>query len=224
MKKKALRVLAGALGLGIVFYAAMGASALKVYAETEYEYDDLNRLTKERHDDGTVIYYSYDSNGNLLDVRIEDSNDTENENPDETPDKTPDNGSFGNTDKNAGDKGGTDSENSGNNDAENRPGTTGNDETGKAESDGENVGGHGGDNKTKDLSLEGQEENGKSGAEDSFGQEKTEEGISGNDGGNGTAASKALAALIVVAAALSGGIFAWKKKQGNKEGEGKKRE
>ena len=98
MKKKALRVLAGALGLGIVFYAAMGASALKVYAETEYEYDDLNRLTKERHDDGTVIYYSYDSNGNLLDVRIEDSNDTENENPDETPDKTPDNGSFGKTD------------------------------------------------------------------------------------------------------------------------------
>ena len=40
-----------------------------VNAET-YEYDDLNRLTKIIYDDGSVVTYSYDKNGNMLNTDL----------------------------------------------------------------------------------------------------------------------------------------------------------
>ena len=43
---------------------------VSVDAET-YEYDDLNRLTKIIYDDGSVVTYSYDKNGNILDTDLD---------------------------------------------------------------------------------------------------------------------------------------------------------
>ena len=222
MQKRVLKALAGVLGFGIVFCAAMGASALKVSAETEYEYDDLNRLTEERHDDGTVIYYSYDSNGNLLDVEVKDGNDAGSEEPDKSSGENP----VGNQNGNAGGQGGESLGSNGNNSAVNNPRSTGNGGNGKTENGQENAEGNNGENNgenvTEGLSEGSQEGTGGSGSESGIGQEEAEgeEGISENDGGSGTSLAKVLTALFVLIAALSGGFFVWKKKKGNGEGEG----
>ena len=41
-----------------------------VIVNETYEYDDLGRLTKIVYDDGTVVTYVYDSNGNILEVTV----------------------------------------------------------------------------------------------------------------------------------------------------------
>lgn len=190
MKKRGIKVLTGVLGFGIVFCAAMGASALKVSAETEYEYDDLNRLTEERHDDGTVIYYSYDANGNLLDVEVKDGNDAENKDPNESSGENP----GGNQNGNAGGQGGESLGSNEKHDRKNNPESSGNGGTYSTEN--------------------GQEGTGGNGSESGIGQEEAEgeEDISEN-GGSRTVSAKVLPALIVPIAALSGGFFVWKKKK-----------
>lgn len=208
MKKKALKVLTGIGGLSIAFCIALGTSAVAVSAETEYEYDDLNRLTEERHDDGTVIYYSYDANGNLLDVEVKDGSDTENEKPDEGSDQNP----GGNQSDNAGGQEGTDLGNSGNHDGERNPEHIGKGENGKSESGRENASEDRGENGIKDPSEDSREGTGGSGFESGVEDEKAE-GASENPDRSGSVIAKALTALIVLIAAVSGGIFVWKKKK-----------
>lgn len=208
MKKKALKVLTGIGGLGIAFCIALGTSAVAVFAETEYEYDDLNRLTEERHDDGTVIYYSYDANGNLLDIEVKDGNDTENKKPDEGSDQN----SGGNQSDNAGGQEGTDLGNSGNHDGERNLEDIGKGENGKSESGRENASEDRGENRIKDPSEDNREGTGGSGFESGVGDEKAE-GTSENLDRSGSVIAKALTVLVVLIAAISGGIFVWKKKK-----------
>jgi len=40
----------------------------------EYQYDDLDRLVKVTYEDGSYTKYSYDANGNLLEVIVYDAN------------------------------------------------------------------------------------------------------------------------------------------------------
>lgn len=218
MKRKILRVLAGALAFSAAFCSAMGASALKVSAETEYEYDDLNRLTEERHDDGTVILYSYDANGNLLDVEVKDGSDKEG--PDEGSDQNPDKDANGSSGGNGGDKEGAGLGSNGKGGAGSSTGNTGNDGNGAAGNGQENVSEIDGEDRTKDPSEGSWEGSGESGPQNSSGWEEAgKEGAFFNDGGSGTHIAKILTALAVLTAALSGGIFAWKKKKENEEGE-----
>ncbi len=212
MKKKALKVLTGIGGLGIAFCIALGTSAVAVFAETEYEYDDLNRLTEERHDDGTVIYYSYDANGNLLDVEVKDGSDTENEKPDEGSDQNSGGNSGGNQSDNAGGQEGTDLGNSGSHDGERNPEDVGKGDIGKSESGRENALEDRGENGIKDPSEDSREGTGGSGFESGVGDEKAE-GASENPDGSGSVIAKALTVLVVLIAAISGGIFVWKKKK-----------
>lgn len=219
MKRKVLRVLAGIGGLGIAFCIALGTSAVAVFAETEYEYDDLNRLTEERHDDGTVIYYSYDANGNLLDVEVKDGSDTENEKPDEGSDQN----SGGNQSDNAGGQEGTDLGNSGNHDGERNPEHIGKGENGKSEgsrsdSGQENASEDRGENGIKDPSEDSREGTGGSGFESGVEDEKAE-GASENPDRSGSVIAKALTVLVVLIAAVSGGIFIWKRRKKNEKGE-----
>lgn len=45
-----------------------------IYSQAEeYEYDDLNRVTKVTYEDGSYTTYEYDSNGNLLSVQMHDA-------------------------------------------------------------------------------------------------------------------------------------------------------
>lgn len=217
MKKKALKVLTGIGGLGIAFCIVLATSAVEASAETEYEYDDLNRLTEERHDDGTVIYYSYDANGNLLDVEVKDGNDTENEKPDEGSDQNSGGNSGGNQNDNAGGQGGADLGSSGNHDGESNPEDIGKGENGKSEGDKsesgrENASEARGENGIKDPSEDSREGTGGSGFESGVGDEKAE-GVSQNPDGSGSVIARALTALVVLIAAISGGIFVWKKKK-----------
>lgn len=218
MKKKVLKVLTGIGGLGIAFCIALGTSAVEASAETEYEYDDLNRLTEERHDDGTVIYYSYDANGNLLDVEVKDGNDTENEKPDEGSDQNSGGNSGGNQNDNAGGQGGTDLGSSGNHDGERNLEDIGKGENGKSESGRGNASEDRGENRIKDPSEDNREGTGGSGFESGVGDEKAE-GASENSGGRGAVIAKALTALVVLIAAVSGGIFIWKRRKKNEKGE-----
>lgn len=213
MKRKGLRVLAGIGGLGIAFCIALGMSAVAVSAETEYEYDDLNRLTEERHDDGTVIYYSYDANGNLLDVEVKDGSDTENEKPYEGSDQN----SGGNQSDNTGGQEGTDLGNSGSHDGERNLEDIGKGENGKSEgsrsdSGQKNASENREENRIKDPSENSREGTGGSGFESGVENEKAE-GASENPGGSGSVIARALTVLVVLIAAVSGGIFVWKKKK-----------
>lgn len=36
----------------------------------EYEYDTLNRVTKVTYEDGSYVEYEYDSNGNILNIKV----------------------------------------------------------------------------------------------------------------------------------------------------------
>ena len=72
---------------GIVTCLFMG-NAIQTYAE-EYEYDELNRVTKVLYEDGSYVEYEYDSNGNILSVEVyqaskELPNDKEEENTEES--------------------------------------------------------------------------------------------------------------------------------------------
>lgn len=40
----------------------------------EYQYDDLDRLVKVTYEDGSYTEYSYDANGNILEVNVYDAN------------------------------------------------------------------------------------------------------------------------------------------------------
>lgn len=45
------------------------------YAE-EYEYDDLNRVTKVIYDDGSYVEYTYDRNGNIIKTKVYNAGET----------------------------------------------------------------------------------------------------------------------------------------------------
>ena len=68
MRKRLSMVLAACAMVSIVMSAGT-----KVHAE-RYEYDDLNRLIKVSYDDGSYAEYSYDGNGNLLEVIVHNAN------------------------------------------------------------------------------------------------------------------------------------------------------
>lgn len=229
MKRKVLRGFAILLGSGVVFCTAFGVQSVKVFAETEYEYDDLNRLTEERHDDGTVIYYRYDSNGNLLDVEVKDGNNEKDEEPDNNSDKNPGKDQNGNFDKNqdinTGSQEGSGLGNSENDQANKRPENAENDRIVRMENGSDNAAGNNGETGTKNLTQGSQDGIGENDGESSFGQEEAgEKDAFGNNGGNKTVIAKVLTALVILTAALFGGSFIWKKRKGNEEGDGEKRE
>lgn len=69
MRKRLLCVIA----LLICCEVAVGFTAIKSEEETsdiKYEYDELNRVTKETYPNGTTIVYRYDKNGNLLETIV----------------------------------------------------------------------------------------------------------------------------------------------------------
>lgn len=224
MKKRTLKVLTGIGGLGIAFCIAMGTSAVTVSAETEYEYDDLNRLTEERHDDGTVIYYSYDANGNLLDVEIKDGSEGDRETPGGDRDADKGQGAGGDT----GNSLGGNSQNTGNNTGSIKDSGNGA-KSGSAKAEGGNMrtgigntgegNGNAGENgedpawNLMDEDSKGAE--GKSGEDDSLQAGTDGDGISGTNGDGKATAVKA-AIILAFLTAASGGVFLWKKKK-NKE-------
>lgn len=72
--KRQIKLLAISIwGIGLVSTLTTNS----VFAETQYEYDDLDRVTKDERDDGTVVYYKYDGNGNLTSVVVEENNNME---------------------------------------------------------------------------------------------------------------------------------------------------
>lgn len=204
MKKRVLKMIIGILGFAMVFGAVFGTLSIEVSAETEYEYDDLNRLTKERHDDGTVIYYSYDSNGNLLEVKIGGESGTGNERADEgqagSRNETPNGNRTGETDSGLGgevlEKGGSNITEKGLENA--------------VENNGEDNGG----SQTGYLQENVREGIGEIASESISGGEKAGEGdVFENKDGNGTVIAKLLAVLAALTAASFGGVFAWKKRK-----------
>ena len=106
---------------------------------------------------------------------------------------------------NAGGQGGADLGNGGNHDGERNPEDIGKGDTGKSESGQENASENREENGIKDPSENSREGTG-------VGDEKAE-GASENSGGSGAVIAKALTALVVLIAAISGGIFVWKKKK-----------
>lgn len=56
--------------------------------EIEYEYDELNRVTKVIYPDGTVVTYQYDKNGNLIETIVSTTEETSAASTREEPDLT----------------------------------------------------------------------------------------------------------------------------------------
>jgi YD repeat-containing protein len=54
--------------LGALLYSAGAASP--ALSATRYTYDGINRLIQVAYDDGSVIQYSYDANGNRLTSKV----------------------------------------------------------------------------------------------------------------------------------------------------------
>lgn len=52
-----------------------------------YEYDDLDRVTEVIYEDGTSVTYFYDANGNLVETRVEGTNEKDNLQTGEVPTK-----------------------------------------------------------------------------------------------------------------------------------------
>ena len=61
----------------------LSGSPLKAEAE-EYEYDELNRVKKVIYDDGSYVEYTYDKNGNILNIVVFDAAEDETEEPGES--------------------------------------------------------------------------------------------------------------------------------------------
>lgn len=59
MKKKMITILAAGL--------CLFSQAVSVYG-ADYEYDDLGRVTKVVYEDGSSVAYTYDANGNIVEV------------------------------------------------------------------------------------------------------------------------------------------------------------
>lgn len=59
MKKKMITILAAGL--------CLFSQAVSVYG-ADYEYDDLGRVTKVVYEDGSSVTYTYDANGNIVEV------------------------------------------------------------------------------------------------------------------------------------------------------------
>lgn len=59
MKKKMMIILATGL--------CLASQAVSVYG-ADYEYDDLGRVTKVVYEDGSSVTYTYDANGNIVEV------------------------------------------------------------------------------------------------------------------------------------------------------------
>lgn len=59
MKKKMMIILATVL--------CLASQAVSVYG-ADYEYDDLGRVTKVVYEDGSSVTYTYDANGNIVEV------------------------------------------------------------------------------------------------------------------------------------------------------------
>lgn len=47
----------------------MTANIMEIHAE-EYEYDMLNRVKKVIYEDGSYVEYTYDKNGNIVDIKV----------------------------------------------------------------------------------------------------------------------------------------------------------
>lgn len=75
LKKVFLRgVLAAVIGIGLMSGragAAVRAAEQNHKTEVEYSYDSLGRVSRAAYPDGKLFIYTYDANGNLLDVRKE---------------------------------------------------------------------------------------------------------------------------------------------------------
>jgi YD repeat-containing protein len=55
--------------VGVLCFAVAWSSP--ALSSTQYDYDSLNRLVKATYDDGTIITYTYDANGNRLTSSVE---------------------------------------------------------------------------------------------------------------------------------------------------------
>lgn len=62
--------------IAIVLCVHLLCQNIVVNAE-EYEYDDLNRVTKVIYDDGSYVEYTYDANGNIVKTKVCDINEEE---------------------------------------------------------------------------------------------------------------------------------------------------
>lgn len=74
--------------------------AWNVQAE-EYEYDDLNRVTKVTYENGSYVEYEYDGNGNILSVQVHDgaSGTEQDKEPESGETEKPDSGNQEDTDE-----------------------------------------------------------------------------------------------------------------------------
>lgn len=70
------------LGVYLTFFA----QTFSVSAAT-YEYDDLDRVTEVIYEDGTSVTYFYDANGNLVETRVEGTNEKDSSQTGEVPTK-----------------------------------------------------------------------------------------------------------------------------------------
>ena len=58
-------------------------SSIHVRAE-EYEYDDLNRVTKVTYEDGSFVTYEYDANGNIISTTVVEAEQSSSESTEES--------------------------------------------------------------------------------------------------------------------------------------------
>lgn len=55
--------------LGISLYFSL--KTIQIYA-ADYEYDDLGRVTKTVYEDGSSVTYTYDANGNIVEIKVDE--------------------------------------------------------------------------------------------------------------------------------------------------------
>ena len=70
MRKRLLCLVAILLCFSIVTGFSAISSAQEEAESIQYEYDELNRVTKAIYPDGTTVTYCYDKNGNLLETIV----------------------------------------------------------------------------------------------------------------------------------------------------------
>lgn len=64
--------------LGISLYFSF--KTVSIYG-ADYEYDDLGRVTKTVYEDGSSVTYTYDANGNIVEIAVGADDEDETENP-----------------------------------------------------------------------------------------------------------------------------------------------
>lgn len=81
MKQKYGKII-GKLFIGVLSLCIL--IDVKAYA-TEYEYDKLNRLVKTTYEDGSYVTYEYDANGNIVNTKNYEADNTDPQDPDDDP-------------------------------------------------------------------------------------------------------------------------------------------